>query len=772
MSTDPTPSEAPTPTLDREGRWHGLPPWAWPGLIRTSPGTNKFIDKGWNADAQDRYRGGVDVSSWVLEIEQWIAEGGNVGWCPPPNILVLDLDNEEAVGYERNRAPKRRPFNARGLKGHAFYAYDRDVLTLWNKSVSFDVGSVEPAKLDVRVATNRDGSIGGGGIVIPPSKRTDKAGGDYNWTRKLPMSIEDVPEVPEEIAYMLSGLFAEGVKSRKPKGSVSRHDQLRNAIYLWVQTENANTPEVSKENVRRKAEAKAAELFSGDAARVKEEVADLDRSIDGAWELAAGRMSGDSSTSDLDIAKTFLHYHEDAWRYATNRDRWYWWNGVHWHNAGSKFALRSELHTFAGHYIDAAADEQPGEKRERLIAVARRLNMSSGVDQVYKAVQSIVAVDMDVFDSQLHLTTFPASEAHDVPAVTFNALTGEVYPPRAEDFITAIGAAPFIEGAQSDEVDAYLDSMFPDEEVRDFALQVLGQSMQGDLRQNEHFVVLAGPPASGKSTLLELVTKVLGDRVVVGARSVIDGDGEAQTKDFSIIHLRGKTVAYFDEARSVKFGENMKRIVSGNQIVAHVKRQDDEVFESTARPFITTNTLPTVKFDDDGLKRRAILLYVGGEQAFEEGVTNPDVDRGLKQRLMNDPLALAALLQRMVAGLVEVDANGGYYELPKTVERWVDEWFADSDPLKAWFESGQVLLTGDENDRLTSAFEHYGRWAKSMPGRALSPKAFGQVMKRRALRVARQKGKTVYYGMKLVGADGAAAARAFENSDDHPNSLN
>ena len=751
------PQDERVPQVDKDGRWHGLPRWAWPGLIRVSRGTNKFIDKGWNEGAQSRYRGEGDLTTWMLAMEDWLADGNNVGWCPPPNILIIDADNEEAMGYCRNRSGKATPFNARGLKGHFFYLYDRDVLSLWNKSIEFDVGSVDKAKADVRVATNRDGSIAGGGIVIPPSKRTDKAGGDYHWTRKLPTNMDDVPEIPEEIAYLLSGLFAEGVKSKKPKGSVSRHDQLRNAIYLWVQTENAGSPDVAKENVKRKAEAKAAELFDGDTQRIAEEVADLDRSIDGAWQLAGGKLSGDASTVDRAIAETFLHYHEDAWRFVASRDRWYHWNGVYWRNAGSKFTLRAELHAFSDHYIDAAANEQPGERRERYLAVAHRLGMSSGVDQVYKAVQALVAVDIDLFDSQLHLTTFPASEASQLPALTFNAETLEVYEPRADDYITAIGGAPFDEDAECPELDEYLTSMFPDEEVRDFALEVLGQCMQGDLTRNEHFVVLAGPPASGKSTLMELVSKLLGDRTVVGARSVIDGDGASEGKDFSIIHLRGKTVAYFDEARSIRFGESMKRIVSGNRIVAHVKRQDDEVFTSTARPFITTNALPNVKFDDDGLKRRAVLLYIGGRDAFEGGT--PEYDRGLKSRLMSDPRALSRLLRLMGEGLARVVENGGSYDVPEDVVSWVDEWFEESDPLREWFGSGEVEQTNMEDHKIKGAYTLYGRWCKTNGLKSLGPKAFGQCMRKRAVKVTTPKGQTVYHGMRAGDPARATADR-------------
>ncbi len=160
------------------GRWSPL-------VVLVESRGKRPIALNWNAEAVERFANGADVSEHLARVAEHLHRGGNVGLAIPPGVVVLDADTREADDWLRARIPGA-PRQATA-KGAHYVLRLRDGVRLGNRArVEISSG----VRVDVRAA-------GLGQIVAAPS--VHKSGHVYAWTRGLPESIDELPELPESI---------------------------------------------------------------------------------------------------------------------------------------------------------------------------------------------------------------------------------------------------------------------------------------------------------------------------------------------------------------------------------------------------------------------------------------------------------------------------------------------------------------------------------------------------------------------------------------------
>jgi len=178
-------------------------------------GGKRPLEKGWNEKAMARFEAGEGRDEHLAMIVGHVSQGENVGWVVPAGALVLDADDERSVEYldaVLPEAPKQRT-----RSGAHYLIQPPEGIEV---RAMAKVGLAEGVSVDLRVA-------GRSQIVVEPSVHA--TGVRYEWDRKLPESLEDLPACPPEIVEALRSRFiqhgsADVSAERYPSGT--RNDSL------------------------------------------------------------------------------------------------------------------------------------------------------------------------------------------------------------------------------------------------------------------------------------------------------------------------------------------------------------------------------------------------------------------------------------------------------------------------------------------------------------------------------------------------------------------
>jgi putative DNA primase/helicase len=271
---------------------------------------------------------------------------------------------------------------------------------------------------------------------------------------------------------------------------------------------------------------------------------------------------------------------------------------------------------------------------------------------------------------------------------TVDLRTGALRAHRREDYITKLVDLPYVVGAKSALWERTVDEVYGgDAAMVDFAQRWFGYCATGSVRE-QCFVVHWGSGSNGKSTILETVSRALGEYAGTAAPGLLSGDrGERHPTELA--DLRGRRMVTAHETQE---GEPLregfvKSVTGGDRIKARYMRGDFFEFTPTHKLQLLTNHQPVVRGQDDGIWRRIRLLpYLGkwGDAAkLREWAAEGVKGARLKDEKLPEKLAAEEELVGVLAWVVEGARR--WFEsgltLPAAVVAAGAQYRADSDRL-------------------------------------------------------------------------------------------
>lgn len=266
----------------------------------------------------------------------------------------------------------------------------------------------------------------------------------------------------------------------------------------------------------------------------------------------------------------------------------------------------------------------------------------------------------------------------------------------------------------------------PDDQVR-VLHQFSGLCLTGDIRQQK-MLVLLGRPGCGKSTVVEIWRKVLGQIAIVKSLTTFSNEN---TVRFVGGQLAGKTLIHFDEAdvKRAELGAHISNLVTGDTIDVERKMVNvtDVIVKNRLKCILSANKLPP---GQDGIFRRMILIK------FEKSFTDDMVaDRSLPDKLEAE---MSGILNRMLDGLADLRKMGMFTEIAGH-EELIEEYKAESDIMAEFLDTffDPVFNFSDEQGvaghGVPSAvmFATYRKWADDNGVGLLlklTPQKFGRML--------------------------------------------
>nr|WP_281432946.1 phage/plasmid primase, P4 family [Aestuariivirga litoralis] len=318
---------------------------------------------------------------------------------------------------------------------------------------------------------------------------------------------------------------------------------------------------------------------------------------------------------------------------------------------------------------------------------------------------------------------------------------------RRENYMTKLAEVDFDADAWCPQFNTFLATILPKDEIRNFVQRYFGYCLTA-LTREQVFVLFHGEGRNGKSTLVDVVAKILSDysTTVPIATLVNDnkaGKGSEATPDLA--RLPGARLVRSAEPREgMSFDESLiKGLTSGEPLAVRRLNQDFIDIYPTFKLVISANRKPTIKGNDDGIWRRVLLV------PFDVQIDEDKADKELAEKLWAER---SGILNWLIEGCCHYLEMGGLHA-PDEVKAATKEYREESDVVGG-FVRAALNVTKDTADEI-EAGRLYASYVAFCQRQGTTPFA-GTTFNRRMPKAASQFGFTklkssisVYVGVKF-----------------------
>lgn len=449
--------------------------------------------------------------------------------------------------------------------------------------------------------------------------------------------------------------------------------------------------------------------------------------------------------TQLGNAERFAIRHGDRVRYCPQFGAWLVNDGRRWAIDSTAEVERLAKDTIVSQYTELAT-----LKYEERAAVVRHIMASErkpAIDGMLALAKSEpgMILQADKLDANPRLLN--------VLNGTIETDTGRLREHRPSDFITKLAPVEYDPDAQCPRWVAFVSEIMAGDLERVAFLQTaLGYALTG-LTVEQVVFLLYGTGANGKSTLLEVIRRILDDYAKAADFSTfLEHKGDGPRNDVArLVGARFVTTSEAGDGR--RLNESLiKTMTGGEPLTARFLHHEYFEFAPAFKLFLATNHKPTIRGTDEGIWRRIRLI------PFTVQIPPERRDKHLVDTLMAEAPGILAWL---VDGCVEWHGSG----LPasKAVQAATADYRADMDKLGAYLADCCEL----EPHAITEAaplYASYRHWCERSGEHTLSQTAFGRALTERGIAPDKH-GRTVRrIGIRLVVPGSSATVATVRDS--------
>ena len=453
--------------------------------------------------------------------------------------------------------------------------------------------------------------------------------------------------------------------------------------------------------------------------------------------------SNNYTLTDEGNARRFIDRNSHRVRYVPKWKRWLINDGIRWAEP-----LRGEIEQWACEVADEMLREvivcSDLERRKTLTGhAAKSQSAKAERDLIIKAsTKKGVAAAPEDFDGDLW--------ALNCASGTIDLKSGALRPHDSSDHITKLAPSAYELQAACPNWQKFLcDICADDAQTIGFIRRALGYAITGDCRENA-LLIFYGSGANGKSTLLDIVSHILGDYALrIEAKTLLARDSDRISND--IARLRGARFVMASETGNGRRldEEKVKALTGDSRLTGEFKYGEAFDFDRTFTLFLATNHRPEIKGTDDGIWRRVYLVpFAVRFWNPDKGETGPAPlrqDKGLLEKLKAER---AAILAWLVQGCIEWQSEG--LNAPPKVLAATAEYRAESDVIGR-FLSERCILGATYSVQAGPIYEAFSSWCKTNGEKEITAKDFGIALKERdGINPKKTNKSNIYVGFGLL----------------------
>ncbi|WP_158673471.1 phage/plasmid primase, P4 family [Bosea sp. FBZP-16] len=317
---------------------------------------------------------------------------------------------------------------------------------------------------------------------------------------------------------------------------------------------------------------------------------------------------------------------------------------------------------------------------------------------------------------------------------------------RREDWICKLAPVAFDPKATCPVFDTFFERILPHPQIRAYVLRYFGYALTA-LTTEQVFVLLHGEGSNGKSTLVDVISRLMGDYATSLPIATLTGEdrrkGAEATPD--LVRTPGaRLVRSAEPKEGMPFDESLIKSLTSSEpiLVRRLNHEFNEVYPKF-KLAISANRKPVIKGNDDGIWRRVVLI------PFDVQIPDEEKDKSLPDKLWAER---AGILNRLLQGLEDFLILGSLS--PPTEIRAASQEYRNESDLMGAFVREAIEVTRDENDSemVGALFEGFLVWCQRAARTPVKRETFTRRLPKTAHDFGFVKGKassSIYVGVRV-----------------------
>jgi P4 family phage/plasmid primase-like protien len=326
------------------------------------------------------------------------------------------------------------------------------------------------------------------------------------------------------------------------------------------------------------------------------------------------------------------------------KNEWYYFNGIRWVKENKSFNLRklmindvfTKVENYRRQLIREGASEELIKNYHNILKI-----LGSGV--------KLNCLELEFYNSNFYKIIDQNKDLIGFENGVYDLTTMEFRKGTSSDYISLTTGYEYIHYDHNHklycELMELLEKILPYQDVRDFTLKSLAACLDGHIR-DENFYIFSGKNntgGNGKSTLMDLLLKSMGDYACVSPVSLITAKREsASSANSALASIRNKRAVIMQEPESNEMIQAgvMKALTGGDRISTRELHSSQMEFKPHAKFFMCCNKIPAISDLDGGVVRRLkITEFVSrfvdepSEDNKSQGIHEFKIDKDLKSKL-------------------------------------------------------------------------------------------------------------------------------------------
>ena len=272
-------------------------------------------------------------------------------------------------------------------------------------------------------------------------------------------------------------------------------------------------------------------------------------------------------------------------------------------------------------------------------------------------------------------------------------------------------------------IETFMCELFPDESLREYMWQHLASCLVGT-NENQTFNIYTGSGRNGKSKLVDLMSKGMGDyKGTVPITLITQKRNSIGSTSSEIVQLMGTRYAVMQEpSKGDRINEGiMKEITGGDPIQGRALFKDTVTFVPQFKLVVCTNTLFDIKSNDDGTWRRIRVCDFKSkflEKPYEDDFKFPKeeypyqfkVDKNLDAYFSDwAPVLMSMLVE------ISFKKQGDVTDCSMVMAS--SDQYREGQDYLAEFAKDNICKREGEKIKKTELLEHFRQWYSTNYGR-------------------------------------------------------
>ena len=246
--------------------------------------------------------------------------------------------------------------------------------------------------------------------------------------------------------------------------------------------------------------------------------------------------------------------------------------------------------------------------KESIMKECKCLFIDEKFEELLDSKAYLLGFDNGVYDLKLHIFR------EGMPDDYISFSTNKIYLPISND------------NCEIEEINEFFSKLFTNEHLRNYVLDILACAIDGSIIQ-ERFYIFTGQGSNGKSRLLDLIQKAIGDYYSTLPIALLTQKRAASNSaQGEVERTKGRRFAILQEP-----GENdkinigyMKELSGNDRILTRGLYKDPYEFKPQFKMILACNELPEVPSDDGGTWRRIRVIEFSSKFCENPNPENPN----------------------------------------------------------------------------------------------------------------------------------------------------